>query len=148
MPPSSADPAPNSPAEAPTPLKRVWYLNPYVQMSLSIALSASAHILLKRGAQDHVSADAWFAIDGLRSGWVWLGILAMVSSLGSWLYALRFVPLNIAFNLAGVIHAIVPLGGCLFFHETIGLQRGIGIGLVVAGVMVIAQIAGEAEEKL
>ena len=72
----------------------------------------------------------------------------MVTSLFSWLYALRFVALNIAFNLAAILHAIVPLCGWLVLHETIGLKRGCGIALVVVGVLVIARAAYEAEEKL
>jgi len=124
-----------------------WFFNPYVQLAVSTLLTASSHVFLKKGS--HVLAsDAWFGWAALSSPWTWAGIAAMVTSLFSWLYALRFVALNIAFNLAAILHALVPLCGWLFLHETIGLKRGLGIALVVSGVLVIAQAAYEAEEKL
>ncbi len=132
------------PAAAP---RKGWFFNPYLQLAVSIALTAASHVFLKRGSPE-VSADAWFGWESLRSPWTWMGIVAMVTSLFSWLYALRFVALNIAFNLAAILHAIVPLCGWIFLHETIGLKRGFGIALVVSGVLVIAKAAYEAEEKL
>jgi len=139
-------PSTTEPEPPPVP-RRGWFFNPYLQVALSILLTAASHVFLKRGS-DVVSPDAWFGIEGLRSIWTWFGIVAMVTSLLSWLYALRFVALNIAFNLAAILHALVPLCGWIFFHEKIGWQRGAGILLVVAGVFVIAKAAYEAEEKL
>ncbi|MDP9290850.1 MAG: hypothetical protein M3O82_00640 [Verrucomicrobiota bacterium] len=123
-----------------------FLLNPYVQISVSIVLSAAAQLLMKRGA-DSID-QAWLGFAGLRSMWVWLGILAMVGSLLSWLYALRFIPLNIAFNLAGFVHVLVPVGCWLFLAETISPLRWCGISLVVVGVLVIARPLMKVENRL
>ncbi len=104
--------------------------------------------MMRLGATSSISEDAWFGLSGLRSLWVWGGIVSMVVSLFSWLYALRFVPLNIAFNLAGATQLFVPLGGLLFLHESISAKRWAGILIVMVGVIVVAGAAGEAEEKL
>ncbi len=114
---------------------------------MSILLSTAAQLLLKKGADTSVP-DLWMGIDGLRSGWVWLGIVAMVTSLFSWLYGLRFVPLNVAFNLAGLVQVLVPLTSWLLLGEQIGPTRSCGILLVSAGVYTVARPLMRLEEKL
>lgn len=123
------------------------FSHPSVQVALSVVLSAAAQVLLKIGVGAHSDASVMdFA--ALRSGWVWLGIAAMIGSLFSWLYALRFVALSVAFTLAGAIHALVPLGCWLFLGESISSMRWFGISLVIAGVVISAKPATVVEEKL
>jgi len=124
-----------------------WFLRPYTQLWLSILFSAAAQLLLKKGADQTVSS-IWLGIAGLRSGWVWLGILALVTSLVSWLHALRSVPLIVAYNLAGAIHILVPLSCAIFLGEKIGLTRGCGIALVLLGVLIVARPVAKVEERL
>ena len=123
------------------------FANPHFQMALSIVLSAAAQVLLKLGVGVKAESSV-FGFDGLHSGWVWLGIAAMIGSLFSWLYALRFMALSVAFTLSGAIHALVPVGSWIFLGETIPGKRWWGIALVVAGVVVSAKPATVVEEKL
>ncbi len=123
------------------------FANPHFQMTLSIVLSAAAQVLLKLGVGAKADGSL-LGFDALHSGWVWLGICAMIGSLFSWLYALRFIALSLAFTLAGAIHALVPVGCWIFLGETIPGKRWLGIALVIAGVIVSAQPAGVVEEKL
>lgn len=124
-----------------------WFLQPRVQLTISIIFSGIAQLFLKLGSAV-VSEKAWFGIGALASGWTWIGILAMIASLLSWLYALRFIPLNVAFNLAGAVQVLVPLMSWIFLGESIIPIRWAGILLVLAGVVVIAKPTGEVEEKL
>ena len=124
-----------------------WFFNPHIQLSLSILLSAAAQLCLKKGA-DSAVPDMFLGVEGLRSGWTWLGIGGMVTSLFSWLYSLRFVPLNIAFNLAGAVQVLVPLGCWYLLGEKIGPLRACGIALICAGVVIVARPLIRAEEKL
>jgi len=128
-------------------VRRPWYLNPYLHVALSVLLNSAAQPLLKHGA-DNRAIHAVLGISGLLSGWVWLGIACMISSLLSWLYAMRFVPLNIAFSLGGIAYIIVPLLSWGFLHDHISLQRWLGIALVTIGVLVTAREAVRLEEKL
>lgn len=124
-----------------------WFFGAYVQISISVVLSAASQVLMKLGADDAGHGEL-LAFTGLRSGWVWLGIIALIASLVSWLHALRSVPLNIAFNLACLTHALVPLSCWIFLGETIPLKRWLGIALVIAGVVVVARPLMRLEEKL
>ena len=119
--------------------------HPYAQLAISILLSAAAQVWLKLGAG---SGEGASILAGLHSPWVWLGILAMIASLVTWLNALRAVPLSLAFALAGIIHALVPLACWLWLGEAISGRRWIGIALVIAGVVVSAKPAMAVEEKL
>ena len=116
-----------------------------IQLTVSILLSTAAQVWLKMGAgnDEHASVFA-----SLQSPWVWLGILATIGSLITWLNALRSVPLSLAFALAGIIHALVPMASWLWLGETISGTRWLGIVLVIAGVVVSAKPATIVEEKL
>jgi drug/metabolite transporter (DMT)-like permease len=127
------------------------FWNPYLQIFLTVLLTAAAHVLLKVGADSRVGDDSigsWLGFHELGSGWTWLGILALVASFGGWLYALRFLPLGIAFALTNGVHIFVPLGAWLFLHEKITLQRGAGICVIIAGVLLLAQTVARAEERV
>jgi drug/metabolite transporter (DMT)-like permease len=137
---------PRSATEEEMPRKG-WFFNPYTQILLSILLSTAAQLCLKKGADNSVP-NILMGVEVLRSGWGWLGICAMVTSLFSWLYGLRFVPLNIAFNLAGLVQVLVPLAAWLLLGERIGPTRACGILLVCTGVFIVARPLMRVEEKL
>jgi multidrug transporter EmrE-like cation transporter len=120
-------------------------LNPYLQLGICIVVSAAAQIFLKLGAD---SAEVGGPVASLRSGWVWLGMIALVGSLVSWLIALRTIPLIIAFNLVGATQVLVPLGSWVFLGEAIGPLRWVGILLVTLGVVIIARPLARMEDRL
>jgi drug/metabolite transporter (DMT)-like permease len=127
------------------------FWNPYLQIFLTVLLTAAAQILLKIGADGSAADDSvfsWLGFRELASGWTWLGILAFVASFGGWLYALRFLPLGLAFALTNGVHIFVPLGSWLFLHERIGLLRGSGILVIIAGILLLAQSVARTEERV
>ncbi len=145
--PDSADLPTGRSEPLPTAPQRTGFLNPYIQIGISIVLSAGAQLLLKRGADD-AEHETVLGFSGLLSGWVWLGIFALIGSLVSWLYALRFIALNVAYNLTGLIHVLVPLSCWMLLDEKISPLRWLGILLVVAGVVVTARPLVRIEGKL
>jgi multidrug transporter EmrE-like cation transporter len=84
----------------------------------------------------------------LVSLWIWTGISAILLSLFSWLYALKSVPLIVAFNLAATNHILVAIGAWAFLGEKITQQRWLGISLVALGAFFIARSSSCAEDKL
>jgi drug/metabolite transporter (DMT)-like permease len=136
-----------SPGQLDTPPKRAWFFNPYLQIGVSVLLTAAAQIFIKIGTE-HAANQSVFAVSSLTSGAMWLGIGAMVVALVSWLYALKSVPLTIAFTLAASTQVIVPLGCWVFLGEQISLVRWGGIILVTLGVLLVAQPLSKVEERL
>jgi drug/metabolite transporter (DMT)-like permease len=129
------------------PPKRTWFFNPYLQIGVSVLLTAAAQISIKIGA-GHASDQSLLAISSLTSGAMWLGIAAMVIALVSWLYALKSIPLTIAFTLAAGTQVLVPLGCWIFLGEQISLLRWGGIFLVTFGILLVAQPLSKVEERL
>ena len=133
----------------PTPARGLFW-NPYFQIFLTVLLTAAAQILLKIGAESSASDNSfasWIGVRELASGWTWLGIVAFVASFGGWLYALRFLPLGIAFALTNGVHVFVPLGSWLFLHEHIGPLRITGIAVIILGIILLANSVARAEER-
>jgi multidrug transporter EmrE-like cation transporter len=144
----TAIPAPTIPLPAPP-----WLLNPYLHLGLNGFLITAAELLLKRGAIATASIPAppwlsWLGITALGSSWVWGGIVFYILSFVVWLHVLRAVPLSIAFSIAAVVHALIPLGSWIFLHESISPARWLGIGLIMIGIWFIAQPMSRAEEAL
>jgi drug/metabolite transporter (DMT)-like permease len=129
------------------PPKRALFFNPYLQIGVSVLLNAAAQVFIKIGS-GRASDQSLFSVSALTSGWMWLGIVAMVIALVSWLYALRSVPLTIAFTLAASTQVIVPLGCWIFLGEQISLLRWGGIFLVTFGILLVAQPLSKVEERL
>jgi undecaprenyl phosphate-alpha-L-ara4N flippase subunit ArnE len=130
---------------------RRWFLNPWTQLAICVLLATTAEIFLKLGARqtaNPASAWSWTGLTGLRSHWVWWGILASVVSLFNWLATLRKLPLTIAFPVGNVVHILVPLSCWIFLGEAILPLRWCGIALVLLGLMIVAQPAATLEERM
>ena len=130
---------------------RRWFVNPWVQLSICVLLATAAELLLKLGAAetaDPTNAWSWTGLTGLRSGWVWWGVLASVVSLFNWLATIRKLPLTIAFPVGNIVHILVPLSSWIFLGEAILTRRWLGIALVLLGLMIVAKPAARLEEKL
>lgn len=122
----------------------------YAQVALTAALATASEMMLKQGALDtaHLPQRVdWLGISALHSGWVWLGTALQVLGFVSYSAALRTLPLYIAFNLMSVLHISIPVCAWIFFAEHISLSRWAGIGLVLAGIWVIARPASKVEER-
>ena len=117
-----------------------------MQVFLAVVLVVVSELLKKRGA-DSAVAQSVIDVSQLRSGWVWLSVIAGIGSLLCWLNALRTIRLSVAYNLTGLQHVLVPIGSWWLLHEHIGTRQWIGIALVFLGVMITAPAVAHAEEK-
>jgi drug/metabolite transporter (DMT)-like permease len=132
--------------QAPKP-RPPWFFHPLLQLCISVVLSSASQILFK--AATNVNHNQ-HAIDlQLFTSWaLWGGIVASLTSLVSWLSALRSIPLVIAFNLAAVTYILVPLGSWVFLGEQVPPIRWLGIALVTLGVVIIARPLSRMEGRL
>ena len=132
------------------PLDRIRGGLPYGGVILCALFVTASEVCLKKGADETQLLDnalSWLQIQSLASAWVWAGILCYIISFVFWLRVLQVLPLNVAFSLSNIEHVFVPIACYLFLGEAIGLMRAAGIGVVLLGVLVIAEPYGRAEEK-
>jgi len=115
---------------------------PYWGVITCALLVAASEVCLKKGADDTAATNSlllWLGIQSLASAWVWAGILCYLLSFVFWLRVLRVLPLTIAFSLSNIEHVFVPIASYIFLGEAIGPMRAAGIGIVLLGVLVIAE---------
>ena len=93
-----------------------------LQLFISIALTAAGQVFLKIGVDSRFGVPS-NTLPNLFSAWILAGVLAMLVSLLSWLYALKSVPLVIAFNLAATNHIMVAIASRIFLGEQISIRR-------------------------
>jgi drug/metabolite transporter (DMT)-like permease len=127
------------------------FRNPWLQVAISTVSVTIAELFQKRGAVEtaHISEQwGWTGLTTLASPWVWLGIVFMILSFVTWLYALKHLPLSLAFPASQAVHVLIPLTSWLILGEHITPIRWCGIALVIIGLAVVAKPVAKLEEKL
>lgn len=80
------------------------------------------------------------AIALIANPWLWVGGGGSLILLGSYLFALRSMPLGVAYPIATSLGTVaVALAGVLLFSESLRATNVIGIALVVTGVLLISR---------
>ena len=131
------------------PLGIFW--NPYLQIFLTVLLTAAAQILLKVGADDSAAEQfsfwSWLGLSGACLGLDLAWHRGLLASFGGWLYALRFLPLGLAFALTNGSPYFRAARLLAFSGRTHQPLRGSGILIIIAGILLLAQSVAKVEEK-
>ncbi len=111
----------------------------------TVLTNAAAQIMLKKGMTSLGPLD--IGADGLIgtvfrvvfNPFVFLGLSTFVISMASHLIVLSRVQLSYAYPFLSLAYVVVAAYSYFFFAEDVGLARLAGIGLIVAGTILIAQ---------
>lgn len=77
----------------------------------------------------------------LTSLWAWAGLTSCILLLGGYLIAIRGVELSIAYpTVTGLAMVGIAVIGHFLFSEALSLQKIVGIGFVVIGVIILSQV--------
>jgi len=113
----------------------------YLFLTASILLSAMAQLLLKAAmtySTPNVSAlSTILSTDALF--WLLGGLVCYGLSMVSWLALLAKWPLSLAYPMLSLSYVLVYVGASTwpFLHEEFSATRSIGLGIVVAGVVLV-----------
>ncbi|OLT61158.1 EamA family transporter [Moorena bouillonii] len=108
---------------------------------MSVLTSAIGQFLLKTGAEklDKVNASNW--LDQIFSIPKTPEIIAGLSCYGlgalAYILLLTRVNLSVAGPSVSLTYVFSVLMGYFFFKETIPVSRGVGLGLIICGVMLV-----------
>lgn len=111
----------------------------------TVLTNAAAQIMLKKGMLAvgplDISADGlvWTVIRVVFSPFVFLGLATFVISMASHLFVLSKVQLSYAYPFLSLAYVVVAAYSYFFFAEDLNPARIAGIGLIVAGTILIAQ---------
>jgi multidrug transporter EmrE-like cation transporter len=113
----------------------------------SVSLNACAQIALRKTmvAVGPLPAGLLeiprFAVAIGLNGWFLAGMASYAVSIGLWLLVLAKLEVSLAYPLLSVGYVITAIVGFFFLGEAVGAMRVAGIGLICAGIVIIAQSA-------
>ncbi|MEM9342749.1 MAG: SMR family transporter [Pseudomonadota bacterium] len=106
----------------------------WIALVLAIAGNVGANVAFKRFIQN---ADGT-VLQAVKQPSLWIGLCLGGLLLVSYLYALRGLPLGLAYTFATSISiAGITLAGVLLYGETITLRSAVGIAVIMAGIVLL-----------
>jgi drug/metabolite transporter (DMT)-like permease len=105
----------------------------YVVLGMSILAGIGGQMLLKAGA------DAPTLVEQILRPVTLFGLASYGSAAFMYIFALRKIPLSVAFPSVSLSYAIVAVMGHFLFGEPFGVRQIGGIALIMGGVMLINQ---------
>lgn len=114
-------------------------LSYWIALILAVAANVGANISFKYFIQNTEFNGLWPSVAAIaRQPTFWIGGCLGVALLGSYLYALRGIPIGVAYTTATSLSiAGITAAGVLIYGEAFGLRMAIGLACVVAGVYLI-----------
>lgn len=110
-----------------------------------VALNATAQLLLKAGTNTlgviSLTRDNWADVTWRMATQHYFiaGAACYVLSLFVWIIGLSRVPVSIAYPLLSVGYILNALAAHYLLGEALNLSRWLGIGLIVAGVVLVTR---------
>ena len=111
-----------------------------------VGLNAAAQLLLKAATRSSgvlvgEGGVAWTAAARLlRAAPLWAGLSCYGVSVLLWLGALSRVPVSVAYPLLSIGYVVNAFAAALLFDEALSAPKLIGIGLICAGVFLLARV--------
>ena len=110
-----------------------------------ICLNAIAQLLLKAGTNAvgaiHLTAENWFPT-GVKLATqlpILGGLTCYVVSVLVWIIGLSRVDVTIAYPMLSLGYIINAVGAWYFLGEMVSMQRILGIGVIIVGVILLAR---------
>ena len=120
-------------------------LNNIAIILLSILMSSTAHLFLKKGMMIHalntVKSDGVVGLvwtEGTNP-WVVGGMFLHVSALVVWLWALSKVDISFAYPFLALGYVLVSAMAWFWLGEELSTMRSLGMGIIIIGILVLAK---------
>lgn len=114
-------------------------------MTLALLLMACVLTCAGQIAQKY-AVESWRGADPglirvLRTPWLWLALASLGLGLLVWLFVLQRLEVGIAYPMLSLNFVLITLVARYLFKETIDLRHWCGVGLVIAGVVLLGSNA-------
>ena len=112
----------------------------WMALLVSVAANISSNFAFKRFTEETAATSPGNLQSLLLKPWLWLGVACAGVVMLSYLFAIRGLPLSVAYPVAtGLSAAGICLIGSYVFGESIKLTSLSGIVLIVLGVMLVSR---------
>jgi multidrug transporter EmrE-like cation transporter len=112
----------------------------WIALAAAITTSLIGQVLLKSGANDAVAADGGFIHQLFRLPTM-VGLVCYGGAALLYIVALRKIPMSVALPCTAASYVVIAVIGWAMFGETLGVQKIAAIGLIAAGVALLATTA-------
>jgi multidrug transporter EmrE-like cation transporter len=112
----------------------------WITLAAAITTSLVGQVLLKAGASGSVAASAGF-LDQLFRWQTIIGLGAYGGAALLYIVALRKLPMSVALPCTAASYVVIAVIGWALFGEALGVQKLLAIGLICAGVVLLATTA-------
>ncbi len=109
-----------------------WF---YVALAAGVLLGVGGQVLLKSGASGETLLQQFLAPQSI------IGLALYFAAALCYMYALRKIPVSIAFPSVSLSYVLVALLGFWLYGEPITVSKLAGIALVCCGVFLITRTA-------
>ena len=110
-----------------------------------VLLNAAAQLLLKAGTNS-IGHFEFSSANLVPIGWkvatqpyILGGLMCYAISVVVWIMALSRVEVSIAYPMLSIGYVVNAIAAYVLFGEAVGIQRLVGIGIIVIGVYVVAR---------
>jgi len=107
----------------------------YVALALGILLGVGGQVLLKSGASGETLLQQFLAPQSI------FGLGLYFAAALCYMYALRKIPVSVAYPSVGLSYVLVALLGFWLYGEALTMPKVAGIALVCAGIALITRAA-------
>jgi len=111
----------------------------WLMLTAAIVSNVIANIAFKRAVEDVIiKPELGTLLSILGRPWFWLGAVACISLLASYLYAIKYIELGIAYALvtSGALALITALS-LVLFDAQLGVTKVVGMCFVIVGVWLL-----------
>lgn len=103
-------------------------------MIVAVLLASTGQLLLKKGAE---ILSFKTSLELAQNYYLWTGLLFYGLASGFWVLALRKIPLSRVYPFTLLIYILVLAGSTIILGEKLNSNYFIGMGLLLAGLIVI-----------
>jgi undecaprenyl phosphate-alpha-L-ara4N flippase subunit ArnE len=103
-------------------------------LTFGIVAEVARELCFKLAAQRSQPEVAGYLLRVMKMPLTWSGIVLWVFEAVAWVAVLGIVPLSVAYPIATLTYALVPLAGVMVLRERLNREQLIGASLVVLGV--------------
>ena len=110
----------------------------FALLILACLLTCAGQIAQKYAVESWRGPESGFA-QKLRSPWLWLALLCLGFGLLVWLLVLQRLEVGVAYPMLSLNFVLITLVARYLFKEHIDRRHWLGVGLVIAGVVLLGQ---------
>jgi len=110
----------------------------FALLLLACLLTCAGQIAQKYAVESWRGPESGVALK-LQSPWLWLALLCLGFGLLVWLLVLQRLEVGVAYPMLSLNFVLITLVARYLFKEHIDRRHWIGVGLVIAGVVLLGQ---------